>query len=97
LKTILKICRKGAIYLSKKILESLGAQEGDHLSVKVENGKLILEVIPDPLLLAARTKKWAGQASPPRKRIPRNIPRRLQITPIIFQKPRRLSKIAANT
>ncbi|HDI46357.1 MAG TPA: AbrB/MazE/SpoVT family DNA-binding domain-containing protein [Candidatus Methanomethylia archaeon] len=59
MKTILKICRKGAIYLSKKILESLGAQEGDHLSVKVENGKLILEVIPDPLLLAARTKKWA--------------------------------------
>ena len=56
----MKVGRKGAIYLPKRVLEALGLNEGDYVIVKVRRGKAVLEVIPDPLLLAAFSKKWAS-------------------------------------
>lgn len=55
---MLKICKRGAIYLPKRILNQLNIQEGDKLLLKVENNRIILELVPDPLSLALKTKKW---------------------------------------
>jgi len=54
-----KVCKKGAIYISKRILKQLGVSEDDKVLMRVEGDKLVLEFIPDPLSLAARIKKWA--------------------------------------
>ena len=50
---MLKIGKKGAIYLPKWVLKELKLNEGDYVAIKVKRGRIILEVIPDPLLLAA--------------------------------------------
>ena len=54
-----KVGRKGAIYLPKRIMRSLGVKEGDKVLIRVEGNKLVLEFVPDPLSLALRVKKWA--------------------------------------
>jgi len=54
-----KVGKKGAIYISKRILKQLGISEGDKVLMRVEGDKLVLEFIPDPLSLAARIEKWA--------------------------------------
>ncbi|MHC1600798.1 MAG: AbrB/MazE/SpoVT family DNA-binding domain-containing protein [Candidatus Nezhaarchaeales archaeon] len=59
-KILLKVGKKGAIYLPKRVLEALGLNEGGYVIVKIGKGRAILEVIPDPLLLAAFSKKWAS-------------------------------------
>ncbi|MHA1664465.1 MAG: AbrB/MazE/SpoVT family DNA-binding domain-containing protein [Candidatus Njordarchaeales archaeon] len=56
---ILKVGKKGAIYLPKKVMEMLGINEGDKVKVKIQGNKLTLEFIPDPLALALKLKKWA--------------------------------------
>jgi len=57
---VLKVGKKGAIYLPKKLLKKLGIQEGDKIKVvEVKENKIVLEVIPDPFTLAIKTKKWA--------------------------------------
>jgi len=55
---VLRVGKKGAIYLPRSIIESLGINEGDKVLVEVKGNKLILEFIPDPLSLALRTRKW---------------------------------------
>lgn len=57
---MLKIGKKGAIYLPKWVLKELKLNEGDYVAIKVKRGRIILEVIPDPLLLAASSEKWAS-------------------------------------
>jgi len=54
-----RVGKKGAIYLPKHIMRSLGVKEGDKVLMKVEGNKLVLEFVPDPLSLALRVKKWA--------------------------------------
>ncbi len=54
-----RVSKKGAIYLPKHIMRSLGVKEGDKVLMKVEGNKLVLEFVPDPLSLALRVKKWA--------------------------------------
>ena len=54
-----RVGKKGAIYLPKHIMRSLGVREGDKVLMKVEGNKLVLEFVPDPLSLALRVKKWA--------------------------------------
>ena len=58
-KFILKVGKKGAIYLPKKIMSKLGISEGDKVIAKVEKSKIILEFLPDPIALALRIKKWS--------------------------------------
>ena len=56
---VLRVGKKGMIYIPKKILSSMNIKEGDPVIVRVEDNKLILEIIPDPLTLALRIKRWA--------------------------------------
>lgn len=59
LTSISKVGKKGAIYIPKRICEQLGISENDKVLMKVEDGKLVLEFIPDPLSLAVKVEKWA--------------------------------------
>ena len=54
-----KVGKKGAIYLPKRVMRKLGVRVGDRVLIKVEGNKLVLEFVPDPLLLALRVNKWA--------------------------------------
>ena len=54
-----RVGRKGAIYLPKHIMRTLGVREGDKVLMRVEGNKLVLEFVPDPFSLALRVKKWA--------------------------------------
>lgn len=56
---ILRVGKKGAIYLPKRIMEELGIEPGDVLILKITEGnKAVLEFIPDPLTLAIKSRKW---------------------------------------
>ena len=54
-----KVSKKGAIYLPKRVMRELGVRVGDRVLIRVEGNKLVLEFVPDPLLLALRVNKWA--------------------------------------
>jgi len=54
-----RIGKKFALYLPKKIIESLEIKEGDRVKMSVEKGKIVVEVIKDPLDLALHGKKFA--------------------------------------
>ena len=54
-----KVGKKGAIYLPKQIIKSLGIGEGDRVLMRIEGNKLVLEFIPDPLSLALKVRRWA--------------------------------------
>ncbi|MBS7656040.1 AbrB/MazE/SpoVT family DNA-binding domain-containing protein [Candidatus Bathyarchaeota archaeon] len=54
-----RVGKKGVIYIPKRILKLLGINEKDKVLMKVENDKLVLEFIPNPLSLAIKVKKWA--------------------------------------
>jgi len=56
---ISKVGKKGAIYLPKHIMRTLGVREGDRVLMRVEGNKLVLEFVPDPFSLALKVKKWA--------------------------------------
>ena len=56
---VLRIGKKGTIYIPKSILRDMNIKEGDPVIVRIENNKLVLEIIPDPLTLALKVKKWA--------------------------------------
>ncbi len=55
---LLRVGKKGTIYIPKKILSDMNIKEGDPVIVRIKNNKLVLEIIPDPLTLALRIKKW---------------------------------------
>jgi len=54
-----KVGKKGAIYLPKHIMRTLGVREGDRVLMRVEGNRLVLEFVPDPLSLALRVRKWS--------------------------------------
>ena len=54
----LRVGKKRAIYLPREFLDALGLHEGDYIVVKVEGDRIVIEKSPDPLLLAAKRKKW---------------------------------------
>ncbi|MGP3667904.1 MAG: AbrB/MazE/SpoVT family DNA-binding domain-containing protein [Candidatus Bathyarchaeota archaeon] len=56
--SVSKVGKKGAIYIPKHICKQLGINENDKVLMRVEDGKLVLEFIPDPLSLAVKTRKW---------------------------------------
>ena len=56
---LLRIGRKGAIYLPRKVMRKLGLNEGDYLLLRVKDSRIILDIISDPFLLTVKSKKWA--------------------------------------
>jgi len=60
IQTIIRIGKKGAIYLPKKVMSDMGIKEGDSAILKIEENRVVIEIIPDPLTLALKTKKWTN-------------------------------------
>jgi len=56
---IVRVGKRLAIYIPKKIAEILGIREGDKLLLTVSDGKLEFERIADPLELALSGDKFA--------------------------------------
>ncbi len=54
-----KVAKKLALYPPKELMLKLGLHEGKKVGYKVEDGRLVVEPIPDPIELALRYKKWA--------------------------------------
>ena len=57
--TVVKVGKKGAVYIPKQVIKSLGISEGDRVIMRINGRRLILEFIPDPLALALKVKKWS--------------------------------------
>jgi antitoxin component of MazEF toxin-antitoxin module len=53
-----KVAKKFALYPPKAIMEQLGLKEGQRVRYEVEGGKLVVELLPDPIDLALNSKKW---------------------------------------
>jgi antitoxin component of MazEF toxin-antitoxin module len=54
-----KVAKKLALYPPKRLMEQLGFREGKKVRYDVEDGKLVVELIQDPIDLALSSKKWA--------------------------------------
>ena len=54
-----RVGRKNMVYIPKSIAEAVGIKEGVVLVMRVKNGKVVMEVIPDPFELALRGPKFA--------------------------------------
>ncbi len=52
--------KKYAIYIPRSVVRVLGLKEGDKLLMKVENGKILLEKIEDPIKLALSEDYFAS-------------------------------------
>ena len=57
--TVVKVGKKGVVYIPKQVIKSLGISEGDRVIMRINGRRLILEFIPDPLALALKVKKWS--------------------------------------
>ncbi len=55
-----KVGKKYAIYLPKAVVEEVGLSEGDKVLIRVEDDKILLEPIRDPIKLALYGKKFAS-------------------------------------
>ena len=53
----IRVGRRRAIVIPKAVAEALGIDEGSKLKLTVENGKIILEPIPDAIQLSLRGDK----------------------------------------
>ncbi len=54
-----KVGKKFALYIPKRIVKALEIKEGDKIRICVEEGRMIVEIIKDPLELALKGKKFA--------------------------------------
>jgi antitoxin component of MazEF toxin-antitoxin module len=54
-----KVAKKFALYPPKHLMERLGLKEGQKVRYEVEDEKLVVELLPDPIDLALNSKKWA--------------------------------------
>ena len=54
-----KVSKKNTIYIPKSIAEAVGLREGMRVKLKVEKGRIIIELIPDPFTLALMSPKFA--------------------------------------
>jgi len=50
--------QKRSYLFAKTDFKPIKYSRGDKLLLKVENDRIILELVPDPLSLALKTKKW---------------------------------------
>ncbi len=51
--------KKNMLYIPKSIAEAVGLREGVAVKLKVEDNRIIVEVVPDPFELALRGPKFA--------------------------------------
>ena len=56
---ISRVGKKNVLYLPREVVRRLGIREGDRAIMRVDEGRLILEFISDPLTLALRGERWA--------------------------------------
>ncbi len=56
---VLKVGKKGTICLPRVFLEELGLREGDPVTVRLEDGQVIVTPVTDPMLLGAYREKWS--------------------------------------
>jgi len=54
-----RVGRKNVIYIPKAIAEAVGLKEGSVVTISVKEGKIVIEVVPDPFDLALRWPKFA--------------------------------------
>jgi antitoxin component of MazEF toxin-antitoxin module len=54
-----KVAKKFALYPPKVLMAQLGLTEGQKVRYEVEDGKLVVELLPDPIDLALNSRKWA--------------------------------------
>ncbi len=54
-----RLSSKGAVYLPREVVRRLGIREGSGLLLWVEDGKIVLIPVHDPLELALRGPKYA--------------------------------------
>ncbi|MDA4111584.1 MAG: AbrB/MazE/SpoVT family DNA-binding domain-containing protein [Thaumarchaeota archaeon] len=53
-----KVAKKRALYPPKKIMDKLDMNEGQLVNYRIEDKKLVVEPVRDPLELALKSKKW---------------------------------------
>jgi len=53
-----RIGKKFTLYLPRKIVSSLGIREGDKVRISVEDGKIIIRILKNPLELALHGEKF---------------------------------------
>ena len=56
---VVRVSKKNTIYIPKDVAEKAGISEGTLVEVSVEDGKIVLTPIPDPLWLALYGPKFA--------------------------------------
>lgn len=47
-KILIRVGKRGAIYIPRRLLEKLCINEGDYVLMIVRDGRIVLEVFPDP-------------------------------------------------
>ncbi len=55
-----KVGKRFAIYLPKKVVERMGIKEGDVLILRISEGKIELKKVFDPIELAIKGEKFAS-------------------------------------
>ena len=53
-----RVAKKFALYPPKSLMSKLGMNEGQRVRYEVQDGKLIVEPLPDPFEVALHSKKW---------------------------------------
>jgi len=56
---VVRVSKKNTIYIPKDVAERVGISEGTLVEVSVEDGKIVLTPVPDPLWLALHGPKFA--------------------------------------
>ena len=56
---VVRVSKKNTIYIPKDIAVKAGISEGSYIEIKVENNRIILIPIRDPLWLAFKGPKFA--------------------------------------
>jgi bifunctional DNA-binding transcriptional regulator/antitoxin component of YhaV-PrlF toxin-antitoxin module len=54
-----KVAKKLALYPPKRVMRELGLKEGQRVRYKAEEGRLVVEPLPDPIELALSARKWS--------------------------------------
>jgi len=54
-----RVAKRFALYPPKGLMQKLGLKEGQKVRYEMEGGKLVVELLPNPIDLALNSKKWA--------------------------------------
>ena len=54
-----RISKKFTLYIPKAIVKAVGIKEGDYVKMRIEDSKIILELVPDPFDVALEGPKFA--------------------------------------